>query len=173
MKQVSESIEQDNLVLVYSVNYRENIILGSVIGKFRKLTELCIETSIDNVLCQHYELFVKNSYGDFIPLLDRGQVPQNLERWKIALSSWLGRKMQEITNQSVTSGCPACSKHQKCPQVPTVRRPGATCRGSRAAHGWFAHGFKSVKITGNESWSSPISWKCNELCPWVQKCQNL
>lgn len=115
MKQVSESIEQDNLVLVYSVNYRENIILGSVIGKFSKLTELSLETSIDNVLCQHYELFVKNSYGDFIPLLDRGQVPQNLERWKIALSSWLGRKIQEITNQSVTSGCPACSEHQKCP----------------------------------------------------------
>ena len=79
LKQVSESIEQDNLELVYSVNYRENIILGSVIGKFSKLTELRLETSIDNVLCQHYELFVKNSYGDFISLLDRGQVLKNLE----------------------------------------------------------------------------------------------
>ncbi len=135
MKQVSESIEQDNLVLVYSVNYRENIILGSVIGKFSKLTELSLETSIDNVLCQHYELFVKNSYGDFIPLLDRGQVPQNLERWKIALSSWLGRKNARNNQSKCNFWLPRLLLAPKVPRVPTVGRPGATCRGGRAAHG--------------------------------------
>ena len=117
--QTSKPIIDENLVLLYTVQYRRNQLGASFYGKFQDLTGLKLITKKDNLRFDDYTLETVDPTGMTSIVLYFGKAPTTLEQWKYAFNTHLGMILQTIVNkkysQTLTSGCPACSEHQKCP----------------------------------------------------------
>ena len=118
--QLSPQIDNDDLKLIYSVQYRRNVLMGSVIGEFREFAKLKLITKTDNLHEKNYTLYTQNLNGNSQQILFGTQQPTSLDQWKHAVKTSLGQIMQSVADQlylqTLSTGCPTCSEHQKCPE---------------------------------------------------------
>ena len=118
LKQLSANIIDNNLELIYSVQYRRDFLGGSIFGRFRELAQLILITKTDNIRFDGYTLSIVSN-GTTKQVLLSGKKPTSRNKWNYAVKTSLGQIIQTIVNQEYSqtlSGCPACSEHHQCPE---------------------------------------------------------